>query len=315
MSFLFPLYLMGGLAVVGPIVLHMIRRQTRTRVEFSSLMFLRASPPVIQKRSKLENLLLLLLRCAVLCLLALAFARPFLKGAMGEEGAGIGERVVVLLDVSASMRRDGLWDDAVAELDDVVGELGDGDRLAVVGFDGGREVVIGFEEWVGVAAGDRAGLLEGRVKELEPGWGATDLGGALVSGAEMLEEAEAGDDPNPDPGVKGIASGEESGAALAGAGYTKRMVLIGDVSRGSDLGRLNTYAWPEGVEVEVRRVGVEDVTNGSLQLVVSGGAEDEDEGAKRLTDGVRVRVTNAADSEGESFELNWVGDGGDGGAE
>ncbi|MHC4995423.1 MAG: BatA domain-containing protein [Planctomycetota bacterium] len=299
MSFLFPLYLIGGLAVAGPIILHLIRRQTRNRVEFSSLMFLRASPPVIQKRSKLENLFLLLLRCLVLCLLALAFARPFLKGAMGEEGAGVGERVVVLIDTSASMRRDGVWDDAMGRVDEVIDEIQDGDGLAVVAFDASHRVLIGFEEWAGVAAPNRTALVESRLKSIEPTWGSTNLGGALVAGAELLEEAEAGDDGG---------SGEGEGIGVA---FEKRMVLIGDVTEGSDLSALNTYAWPASNRLEVRRVGVEDVTNGSLQLVVGGSDGEETETlAGAGVDAVRVRVTNASDSQSESFELGWVGEGG-----
>ena len=45
MNFLYPLFLAGIAAVGLPIVLHMIRRHTRKRVTFSSLMFLRTTVP------------------------------------------------------------------------------------------------------------------------------------------------------------------------------------------------------------------------------------------------------------------------------
>src|SRR6266404_610494 len=79
MSFLAPLFLLGSLAVALPVVFHLIRRTTRERTPFSSLMFLQPSPPRLTRRSRLEHILLLLLRCAVLCLLALGFAWPFIK--------------------------------------------------------------------------------------------------------------------------------------------------------------------------------------------------------------------------------------------
>ena len=79
MSFLYPLLLAGFVAVALPILLHMIRRHTRKRVTFSSLMFLRTTPPRLRNRSRLEHMLLLILRCLILCLLAFAFARPFLR--------------------------------------------------------------------------------------------------------------------------------------------------------------------------------------------------------------------------------------------
>ena len=62
MSFLAPLFLLGTLAVVGPIIFHLIRRTTREQTPFSSLMFLQPTPPRVTRRSRLENLWLLLLR-------------------------------------------------------------------------------------------------------------------------------------------------------------------------------------------------------------------------------------------------------------
>ena len=49
---------------------------------FSTLMFLQPSPPRVTRRSRLENLLLLALRCLALCLLGLGFARPFVQKPM-----------------------------------------------------------------------------------------------------------------------------------------------------------------------------------------------------------------------------------------
>lgn len=77
MNFLTPLFLIGGLAIAGPIIFHLIKRTTRERTLFSSLMFLLPTPPRLSKRSRLEHLLLLLLRCLALGLLALGFSRPF----------------------------------------------------------------------------------------------------------------------------------------------------------------------------------------------------------------------------------------------
>src|SRR6185437_16475493 len=81
MSFLTPLYALGLLAVAAPIVFHLIRRSPRGDVPFSSLMFLSPTPPRLTRRSRLNNILLLLLRAAALCLLAFAFTRPFLRQA------------------------------------------------------------------------------------------------------------------------------------------------------------------------------------------------------------------------------------------
>src|SRR5512134_3305791 len=107
MSFLAPLFLVGALAVAAPIIFHLIRRTSREKIPFSSLMFLQPTPPRVTRSSKLENILLLLLRCLVLSLLALGFSRPFFqKPVAADNSTGEGKRIVVLLDASASMKRD-----------------------------------------------------------------------------------------------------------------------------------------------------------------------------------------------------------------
>ena len=114
MSFLAPLFILGALAVAAPIIFHLIRRTSRERIPFSSLMFLVPTPPRVTKKSRLENILLLILRCAVLGLLALAFSRPFLRNPPQRirRQKVPRPRMVVMIDASASMRRDSLFDDA-----------------------------------------------------------------------------------------------------------------------------------------------------------------------------------------------------------
>src|SRR5947207_10692536 len=103
MSFLAPLFLLGALAVALPVIFHLIRRTTRERTPFSSLLFLRPSPPRLTRRSRLEHLLLLALRCLVIGLLAAGFSRPFFRKAMPAADPHAGSRKTVLLvDVSAS---------------------------------------------------------------------------------------------------------------------------------------------------------------------------------------------------------------------
>src|ERR1041385_4153779 len=84
MNFLAPLFLAGAFAVALPVVFHLIRRTTRERTVFSSLMFLKPTPPRLTKRNRLEHILLLMLRCAAICLLAVGFARPFVKHILPE---------------------------------------------------------------------------------------------------------------------------------------------------------------------------------------------------------------------------------------
>ena len=69
MNFLAPLFLLGAAAVIGPVIYHLVRRTTRDRQRFSSLLFLQASPPRLAQRQRIEHWLLLLLRCLALLLL------------------------------------------------------------------------------------------------------------------------------------------------------------------------------------------------------------------------------------------------------
>ncbi|MFN9851219.1 MAG: BatA domain-containing protein, partial [Planctomycetota bacterium] len=77
MSFLTPLYALAALAVAVPILLHLVRREPKNRLEFSSLLFLPESPPRLTRNSRIEHWLLLLLRSLVLLMIAFAFARPY----------------------------------------------------------------------------------------------------------------------------------------------------------------------------------------------------------------------------------------------
>ncbi|UCG48348.1 MAG: BatA domain-containing protein, partial [Phycisphaerales bacterium] len=127
MSFLYPLLLAGVAAIGLPILAHMIRSKARKRVEFSSLMFVPVTLPRFSKRSRIEHVLLLILRCAVFCLLAFAFSRPFFKQAPTENPTGLAKRTALLIDTSASMRRAGLWGGALGEARSVLKDAGPAD--------------------------------------------------------------------------------------------------------------------------------------------------------------------------------------------
>jgi hypothetical protein len=279
MSFLAPWFLLGGLALALPIVFHLIRRTSRVRTVFSSIMFLRPGPPRMTRRNRLEDLLLLMLRCLVLALLALAFARPFFKGpSEAVPPAGGGSRVLVLLDTSASMQRSGIWAEAIDRLESVGSGLRVGDGLAVWTFDRGVAEVFGFERWDGVSVAERRNWLRARIRGISPGWKATWLDQAMIEAADAL--ADAGMDE---------------------AGVERRMVVISDLQEGSRLSGVQAHDWPPGVTVQLEPVGVRSTGNAGLQLVADsiGGQEPE-------VRAVRVRVENSSDSRQDQFQVGWV---------
>lgn len=132
MSILNPLFLWGLLALGVPIVLHLIQRQRYPERAFTTLRFFDKTIKhnVIQRR--FVDRLLLILRLALLALLALALARPF--------GLGIGEKrmsLAILLDNSPSMGRPGtdgktLFEEAKLAAISALKELSPGDRAEVL---------------------------------------------------------------------------------------------------------------------------------------------------------------------------------------
>ncbi len=96
MTFVTPALLAGTLLVAVPIVLHLVMRQKPTRLEFPALRFVARRHETNQRRLRLRHLLLLLLRAAVIVLLAFALARPTVRwaGAAGSQEAPVAAALV-----------------------------------------------------------------------------------------------------------------------------------------------------------------------------------------------------------------------------
>ncbi len=78
MSFLEWIFLLGAAAVLGPVAAHLLSRPRFRRVPFTMLRFLRSGQRESHARRRLRDLLILLLRCAIIVVLALLFAQPVL---------------------------------------------------------------------------------------------------------------------------------------------------------------------------------------------------------------------------------------------
>jgi hypothetical protein len=282
MSFLFPFYMLGVSAVVAPIVFHLIRRAPRGEVAFSSLMFLSPTLPRLTRRSRLDNWLLLLLRVAALCLLAFAFARPFLRAEARLDFGGTEQRrVAVLIDTSASMRRGDLWPRAQALAGQVVDECRPSDQLAVFAFDRTFRPLLGFPESATLDAGSRQSVARALVGRLTPSWGGTDLGQALIDTVGAIED---------------VADTSEKAARMP-----RRVILISDLAQGSRLDALGDFEWPSDVELELKTVA-DSGSNAGLERLID---QIEGEPAESATTR-RVRVVNGPGSTREKFELTWV---------
>ncbi|MBM3335945.1 BatA and WFA domain-containing protein, partial [Candidatus Sumerlaeota bacterium] len=136
LAFLAPLFL-GGLALlVAPWLIHQIRRPEREITRFSSLMFVPQTRKEVIERRRLQHILLMLMRMAMLTLLALAFARPYWRNpaAAGASTQGAAWHII-LLDASYSMGDSGWFEQARAKALSIVASLGPADRVGVIVFD------------------------------------------------------------------------------------------------------------------------------------------------------------------------------------
>lgn len=294
MSFLFPLYLLGAAAIAIPILLHLRRRPPKEHQTFSSLMFLEKSPERLTRRTKIERWLLLALRCLALILLALMFGRPFLKSAKLPLAEGAGGRVVVMIDTSASMRRDGLWERALEEAKDALAATEPEDQVALARFDDQLVVERPFNALAALPGSTRADMVDavfGGAGATLPGWRATRLGEALAEAADLLADANVEREVD-----------------------DQRIVVISDFQEGADRDALNRYAWPENVRVRPVVIGSDAMSGDNLALhLVAATPDDDSDGADRETSrGIqpprrRVRVTNSRESDSEAFSLAWQG--------
>src|SRR6185503_7623156 len=253
-------------------------RTSKEKVRFSSLMFLLPSPPRITRRSRLEHILLLLLRCAVICLLSLAFARPFLPRQLFDPPADVSpSKTIVLLDTSASMRRDNIWADAVARVDALGKETSAADQLALFTFDENVAPVLGFEEWTRTRVETRAALLRERLSTLKPKWNSDLLDTALMRAAEELQ------------------ADEQKQPAR------QQIVVVSDLQEGSRVERLQSFEWPKNIQVRLERIKPRRTSNAGLHFVM------EREPASTMASNPRVRVSNSRESSVEQFEIAWAG--------
>src|SRR5437868_1146831 len=97
MSFLNPIMLFGLGAAAVPVIIHLLNRRKFQKVVWAAMRFLKTSVEHTRQRSRVEDLLLLFLRCLILILLALAAARPALRSSSLPVLGGPGKSTAVVL--------------------------------------------------------------------------------------------------------------------------------------------------------------------------------------------------------------------------
>lgn len=272
MEFLTPIFAAVGVAAAAiPVVLHMLRRAPTQKMPFSLVRFLKPSRPKLTKRSSIEHWPLMLLRILALVLIGLAFARPFLREVVPLELQDESQRsVTLLIDRSASMRRDGIYEQVQQTIREVTDDLGDQDLLSVVTYSNSSTTLISQTQWATATTDERQALVEGVLDSYEPDWMATNTGLAMRMAADELAQ-ESKDRLN----IR-----------------QRQLILVTDFQRGSDLDELKSGEWPAIVDVELRRMEPKKKGNAGVTFV-----------RDRRADRIRVRVSSAGDTVQQEFEL------------
>ena len=141
MVFLTPIFLLGLLAALIPIAIHLIRREKPPKVMFSTIRFLKKTSKKLILFQHLSQILLLLLRSAVIVLLVMAFARPLINQSMARLLDADPQSAVILLDLSMSMRYGDNFGRAKEEAIVLLDQMSQGDEVALVGFSDSAQIL------------------------------------------------------------------------------------------------------------------------------------------------------------------------------
>ena len=150
MSFLYPSFLWALGLVAVPVIIHLFYFRRFRRVYFSNVKFLQEVKEETSMRSRLRNLLVLLLRCLAVIALVLAFAQPFIPL---EEGVIRGRKAIsIYVDNSFSMAAESdrapLLQVARDRARDIVEAYGPEDRFQILtnAFSGRNQRLVGQQE-------------------------------------------------------------------------------------------------------------------------------------------------------------------------
>lgn len=165
MGFLSPWFL-GGLAALGvPVFVHLLRKHITTPRPVGSLMFFERGTQSSTRHHRLKYLLLFALRFALLLLLVLAFANPFVRRAAADANSHL---LLIVLDNSFSMRAGTRFADAKRQALATLAAKPRGQKAQIIALGGGVDVLT-------QPIADDA-QLHAALESIQPGDGRADFG-------------------------------------------------------------------------------------------------------------------------------------------
>jgi len=270
----------------------------------SSLMFLDPTPPRLTRQSSIDQWLLLLIRATAIALLAFAFTRPYWNIPADRDADRIGLQRMLLIDTSASMRREGIWKAAVQRAEQIIRQSGPTDAISVYQFDSSLRPLVAIDSALQTPASQRQQQAIAALQGVAPTWLHTDLGLSLLTAADLLQTD--------------WDSSSDSNAT------SSEIVVVTDFQNGSEVERLAEYAWPASCKVRIERV--ESVVKGNARATLLTADESDSwnslqgrmERRSPLVGGttapplttdvekLRVRVTSSSNSNSDALRLQWL---------
>ena len=251
MSFLSPAFLLGLPLVAIPVLIHFFSRKQRTPIRWGAMEFLLASATPRRRFLRLRDLLLLLLRIAIVLALIGALAQPMLSSSwVGSAGP---RDVILVIDNSMSTaRRLGggtVFDRELDEAAKVMHQLKGTDMLRIL-------LASPAPEWLADSpvAGGSSNLreLEARVRQLKPNDGAADIMQCVQS---AMQAEPAGKDVS--RFITVVTDGQAHGWRAETPGVWS---AIRALAKKAPLPVVTRIFVPEGVSAPVDNLAVEKIT-------------------------------------------------------
>ncbi len=176
-------------AAAAPILIHLWMRQTHRETAWAAIRFLQAALERQARRLRLQHWLLLAVRTAILILIALAAAKPFLEGGPFSGAGGAPTHRVLVVDTSLSMgySESASEDETVTRLlqakrwaKQLVGQANPGDVFSLVTMANETASLIGSP------VADSTAVKQA-IDRIEPTHTAVDLAGALSMANALLQ--------------------------------------------------------------------------------------------------------------------------------
>ena len=183
--------LLWGTALAAiPIVVHLMHRQKTTPVEWGAMQFLTQTPVRMRRRKWIDNWLLLLVRMAMIALLAIVLARPLMR--TGAAKASVPMDVAVVFDHSLSTgRRAGgaanaggqtLFEQSLGVLEQVRDILPAGSTISVVVAEHRPQVITPLP----ISTATDVARVLGQLRQLKPGLTDASIPQAVQEARQLL---------------------------------------------------------------------------------------------------------------------------------